>query len=108
MPFYQSGDICLHYVARDGERSSSNSMIFQHGIGGDLRQPGHFLVPERTGIPAGMLDIFHADFRGHGQSELGRAEDLSIATLGLDLAALLDHLARVYQPRSENMLRSRY
>jgi len=92
MPFYQSGDICLHYVARDGERSSPNSMIFQHGIGGDLRQPGRFLVPERTGIPAGTLDIFHADFRGHGQSELGRAEDLSIATLGLDLAALLDHL----------------
>jgi len=92
MPFYQSNDIRLHYVARNAERSTPQSMVFQHGIGGDHRQPRRFLVPERTGIPAGALDIFHADFRGHGQSELGLAEDLSIATLGLDLAALLDHL----------------
>lgn len=92
MPFYQSNDIRLHYAARCAERCSPISMVFQHGIGGDVRQPGRFLVPERTGISAGTLGIFHADFRGHGQSELGYAEDLSIATLGLDLAVLLDHL----------------
>ena len=92
MSFYQSNHIRLHYVVRNAERGSPNSMVFQHGIGGDLRQPGRFLVSERTGIPVGALDILHADFRGHGQSEFGRAEDLSIATLGLDLAALLDHL----------------
>jgi len=92
MSFYQSNHIRLHYVVRNGERGSPNSMVFHHGIGGDLRQPGRFLVSERTGIPVGALDILHADFRGHGQSEFGRAEDLSIATLGLDLAALLDHL----------------
>jgi len=38
------------------------------------------------------LSIVHADFRGHGQSELGPEGDLSIATLARDLEALLDHL----------------
>jgi pimeloyl-ACP methyl ester carboxylesterase len=67
-------------------------MIFQHGIGGDVRQPGRFLVPERMSLAAEELSILHADFRGHGDSALGPVEDLSIATLASDLAALLDHL----------------
>jgi pimeloyl-ACP methyl ester carboxylesterase len=49
------------------------------------------LTPERTRLPAGALKILHA-FRGHGQSQLGPVEELSIATVGRDLAALLDHL----------------
>src|SRR4051794_22749733 len=93
MPFYQNDNVRLHYVGRDSQtKNAPHSMIFQHGIGGEIRQPGRFLVPERTGIPAEALNIFHADFRGHGESELGPVENLSVATLGRDLAALLDHL----------------
>jgi pimeloyl-ACP methyl ester carboxylesterase len=93
MPFYQSNHVRLHYVNRDAQQKKSRySMVFQHGIGGDVRQPSRFLVPQRTGLAAGALNIFHADFRGHGQSDLGPLEDLSIATLATDIAALLDHL----------------
>jgi pimeloyl-ACP methyl ester carboxylesterase len=93
MPFYKSSNVRLHYVSRDAQRKNSpHSMVFQHGIGGDVRQPGRLLLPERTGLAAGALNILHADFRGQGQSELGPVESLSIATLGRDLAALLDHL----------------
>lgn len=93
MPFYQNNNVRLHYISRDvsGE-TARDSIIFQHGIGGDVRQPSRFLIPERLGIPANALNIFHTDFRGHGQSELGPVEGLSIATLASDLAALLDHL----------------
>jgi pimeloyl-ACP methyl ester carboxylesterase len=93
MPFYQSSNIRLHYVCRGPQAwASPHSIVFQHGIGGDIRQPGRFLDLARTGLPAGALNIFHADFRGHGESDLGPVESLSIATLGRDLAALLDHL----------------
>jgi len=95
MPFYWSNGTRLHYLARAAKSNGANAMIFQHGIGGDVRQPTRFLAPEHTGIPGGALDVFHADFRGHGQSDLGRVDDLSIATLGHDLAALLDHLELV-------------
>jgi pimeloyl-ACP methyl ester carboxylesterase len=43
-------------------------------------------------IPSGALNVFHTDFRGHGESELGPMEDLTIETLAHDLAAFLDHL----------------
>ena len=93
MPFYESADLRLHYVCRDVQVAHSpNCMVFQHGIGGDVRQPGRFLEPERTSIAAGVLSVIHADFRGHGQSEVGPPECLSIDTLAGDLAALLDHL----------------
>ena len=93
MPFYQSGDLHLHYVCRGAPlRQTSTAIVFQHGIGGDVRQPTRFLVPERTSIPAEELSIVHTDFRGHGQSDLGHIERLSIETLANDLVALLDHL----------------
>jgi pimeloyl-ACP methyl ester carboxylesterase len=93
MPFYQNNGVRLHYVSRCvPSQTVRESIVFQHGIGGDVRQPGRFLIPERTGIRAEALNIFHADFRGHGQSELGPVDDLSIATLAGDLAAFLDHL----------------
>jgi len=44
------------------------------------------------GIPEEALSTVHADFRGHGQSDLGPEGELSIATLAGDLGALLDHL----------------
>jgi pimeloyl-ACP methyl ester carboxylesterase len=93
MPFYQNNGVRLHYVSRcvPGQ-TVRESIVFQHGIGGDVRQPGRFLIPERTGIRAEALNIFHADFRGHGQSELGPVDNLSIATLADDLVAFFDHL----------------
>jgi pimeloyl-ACP methyl ester carboxylesterase len=93
MPFYQSNDVHLSYISRRAPGNGArNSIVFQHGIGGDVLQPSRFLMPERLGIPAGALNIFHADFRGHGQSELGPVGNLSVATLGCDLAVFLDHL----------------
>jgi len=93
MPFYQNNNVRLHYISRQVSRKTAGeSLVFQHGIGGDVQQPSRFLIPERTGIRAGALNIFHADFRGHGQSELGPVQSLSIATLASDLEALLNHL----------------
>lgn len=92
MPFYSSGGLRLHYVCRGASPGSSPTIVFLHGIGGDVRQPGRFLAAERTAIPADALSIVHADFRGHGASDLGGVEQLSIDTLARDLDALLDHL----------------
>ena len=93
MPFYRNGDLLLHYVCRGlCSSGSSDSIIFQHGIGGDVRQPSRFLMPERTLVRQEDLSVIHADFRGHGQSELGPAECLTIETLASDLVRLLDHL----------------
>jgi pimeloyl-ACP methyl ester carboxylesterase len=92
MPFYDSGDLRLHYVRRGATHPAASTMIFQHGIGGDVRQPSRFLDPTRLSIPADELSIVHADFRAHGQSDLGPIECLSIRTLANDLTGLLDHL----------------
>ena len=93
MPFYQNNGVRLHYISRCvPSQTVRESIVFQHGIGGDVRQPARFLMLERTGIRAEALNIFHADFRGHGQSELGPVDNLSIATLSGDLVAFLDHL----------------
>jgi pimeloyl-ACP methyl ester carboxylesterase len=93
MPTYQSAGLNLHYISRGAARSASvDSLIFQHGIGGDVRQPSRFLAAERTSVSADDLSILHADFRAHGASPPGLPEHLSIATLASDLVALLDHL----------------
>ncbi|MBV9226785.1 MAG: alpha/beta hydrolase [Acidobacteriaceae bacterium] len=94
MPYYHSSGVPLHYMCRGPAPGNSSHpvIVFQHGIGGDVGQPARFLQPERTGIPEEAWSIVHADFRGHGQSELGPVEELSIATLARDLEALLDHL----------------
>ena len=94
MSYYHSSGVKLHYVCRGPAAGDTSHpvIIFQHGIGGDVGQPARFLNPERTGISEQALSIVHADFRGHGQSELGPVEELSIATLAQDLEALLDHL----------------
>lgn len=93
MPFFQSNNVRLHYISRQEPwKTAPESIVFQHGIGGDVHQPSRFLIPARTGIRAEALNIFHADFRGHGQSELGPVQSLSIATLASDLEAFLNHL----------------
>lgn len=94
MPYYHSSGVRLHYLCRGPVPGSSSHpvIVFQHGIGGNVGQPSRFLAPERTGIPEEVVSLVHADFRGHGQSELGPEAELSIATLASDLRALLDHL----------------
>jgi pimeloyl-ACP methyl ester carboxylesterase len=93
MRFYSNGEVRLHYVVRGAPVDGSvNTVLFQHGIGGDIQQPSRFLVPERTGIPAGEFSLLHTDFRGHGQSDLGPIGKLSIETLAYDLVALLYRL----------------
>jgi pimeloyl-ACP methyl ester carboxylesterase len=61
--------------------------VFQHGLGGDLEQPFGVYRP----IAGVCLIAF--DMRGHGETRpLGDSNELSIATLADDLAALLDEL----------------
>ena len=87
MPFYNSFGIRLHYACRGADPvDASNFFLFQHGIGGDVRQPSRFLNAIED------ISILHADFRGHGLSGLGPLECLSVGTLAADLAGLLDHL----------------
>ena len=93
MPTYQTSGLDLHYVLRGADPApNATTLIFQHGIGGDVRQPSRFLTPQRTSLFLERLNILHADFRGHGRSPLGPEEDLSLATLAADMVGLLDHL----------------
>ena len=93
MPTYQSSGLDLHYVLRGADPAPDTAtLIFQHGIGGDVRQPGRFLAQQGTSLLFERLNILHADFRGHGRSPLGPEADLSLATLAADMVALLDHL----------------
>ncbi len=93
MPFYQSGDLRLHYVCRGAAPSPSTpAIVFQHDIGKDLRQSSEFLAEARMYLADGHPTIVHADFRAHGESDAGRADELTIDVLAEDLVALLDHL----------------
>ncbi len=61
-------------------------LFFQHGLGATADQPFEIM---------GDFDGFRRitlECRGHGASDLGPAEELSIATFADDLLALLDHL----------------
>ena len=61
--------------------------VFQHGIGGDVRQPGGLFDP-----PSGVR-LLCLDARAHGQTQpLGDPSALTFDTFGDDLVAWLDHL----------------
>lgn len=62
------------------ETGDGESFVFQHGLCGDAAQPAQ-VFPEGTGFRCITLEC-----RGHGQSALGRKDDLSIATFAEDLA----------------------
>ena len=61
--------------------------VFQHGLGGDVRQPCGLLQP-----PAGIR-LIALDCRAHGETRpLGPKGKIGIASFADDLGALLDHL----------------
>jgi len=62
--------------------------VFQHGLGGDLKQP--------TGLytPVDGVHLLSFDFRAHGATRpLGKIEGISFASFADDLIALLDELS---------------
>jgi pimeloyl-ACP methyl ester carboxylesterase len=59
-------------------------MVFQHGLCGDAAQPAE-VFPFDAGWRCLTMEC-----RGHGKSEPGRLEELSIATFASDLAALIE------------------
>jgi pimeloyl-ACP methyl ester carboxylesterase len=61
--------------------------VFQHGIGGDARQPAGLFVPPRG------VRLLCLDARAHGQTQpLGDPSALTFDVFGDDLVAWLDHL----------------
>jgi pimeloyl-ACP methyl ester carboxylesterase len=93
MPFYERDNLRLHYVCRGAAPSPSTlAIVFQHDLGKDLRQSSEFLVETRMCLDDGRPTIVHADFRAHGESDAGGADELTIESLAEDLIALLDHL----------------
>lgn len=81
------------FVAPDGTRlayecvGEGQPVLWQHGLGADRSQPAE-VFPDGRGWRRITLEC-----RGHGASELGPADRLSIATFADDARALLDHLA---------------
>lgn len=83
MPFFQHDSLSFRYtVSGDGF-----PFIFQHGLGGDVKQPAEVYQPQ-PGIR--MLSL---DCRGHGETRpLGDENLLSFDTFADDVIALMDYL----------------
>lgn len=80
----------LHFLERDGirlhvDRSAGPGPLayFQHGLCGDARQAAE-VFPDDTGFARITLEC-----RGHGTSDVGPFDHLSIATFADDLAVLI-------------------
>lgn len=77
-------------TTRDGitlslhEAGTGRPMVFQHGLCGDANQPAQ-VFPSDAGHRCLTLEC-----RGHGASESGPPERLSIATFADDIAGLID------------------
>lgn len=71
--------IAFHSRAPDGI-----PVIFQHGLCGDHTQPQE-VFPDDTAFRHIVMDA-----RGHGASDAGPVEDLSIATFAADLAGYIE------------------
>jgi pimeloyl-ACP methyl ester carboxylesterase len=75
--------IVFHYL----DVGQGTPFVFQHGLGGDVRQPAGLFVP-----PKGIR-LLCLDARGHGQTQpLGELSALSFDAFGDDVVAWLDHL----------------
>ena len=83
MATFQRDGIVFHYL----DVGQVTPFVFQHGIGGDLRQPtGLFRPPKGT-------RLLCLDARAHGGTQpLGDPSALSFDVFGDDLVAWLDHL----------------
>ena len=83
MASFQRDGIVFHYL----DVGRGVPYVFQHGIGGDVRQPAGLFVP-----PKGMR-LLCLDARAHGQTQpLGDPSALSFGVFGDDVVAWLDHL----------------
>jgi pimeloyl-ACP methyl ester carboxylesterase len=83
MASFEHDDIDFHYL----DVGRGVPFVFQHGIGGDVRQPAGLFAP-----PQGIR-LLCLDARGHGQTQpLGEPSALTFDVFGDDLVALLDHL----------------
>jgi pimeloyl-ACP methyl ester carboxylesterase len=72
----------LQFVA--SETDEGRPMFFQHGLCGDGSQPAEV-------FPSGIgWRCFTLDCRGHGQSETGPFEEISIATFTDDVASFIE------------------
>ena len=83
MASFKRDVIVFHYL----DIGHGTPLVFQHGLGGDVRQPaGLFRLP--PGVRLLCLDA-----RGHGQTQpLGNPWGLTFNVFGNDLIALLDNL----------------
>ena len=80
---FEHDGITFHY--RDVGQGVS--FVFQHGLGGDVRQPAGLFVPPRG------VRLLCLDARAHGQTQpLGDPSALTFDAFGDDLVAWLDHL----------------
>src|SRR5579859_597129 len=90
MPTVQREGIAFHYLdsAVQEEKGPGLPLVFQHGIGGTVKQPISLLEP----LPRGMR-VISFDCRGHGRTmPTALQEGLSFDVFADDLVALLDHL----------------
>jgi pimeloyl-ACP methyl ester carboxylesterase len=83
MASFQRDGIAFHYL----DVGRGTPFVFQHGLGGDVRQPAGLFRP-----PQGIR-LLCLDARAHGQTQpLGDPSALRFDVFGDDLVALLDHL----------------
>ncbi|HCQ8222512.1 TPA: alpha/beta fold hydrolase [Raoultella planticola] len=75
-------NLTLRYYDSEG---SGPVLIFQHGLTGDHGQSTSTFVAQG-------YRLITLECRGHGLSDLGAPEELSIKTFASDLLALMDHL----------------
>jgi pimeloyl-ACP methyl ester carboxylesterase len=83
MASFQRDGIVFHYL----DSGRGTPFVFQHGLGGDVRQPAGLFRP-----PQGVRFLC-LDARAHGKTQpLGDASALTFDAFGDDLVALLDYL----------------
>src|SRR5262245_4662126 len=83
MANFKRDGIVFHYL----DVGQGTPFVFQHGIGGDVRQPAGLFRPPKS------IRLLCLDARAHGQTQpLGDASALNFDVLGDDLVAWLDHL----------------
>ncbi len=82
MPFFENRNMRLHYK----EGGSGLPFIFQHGLGADVNQPFGLFKPPAS------IRLIALDARGHGQSETGPAEEISLSASADDLVNLIKYL----------------
>ena len=84
MPYCDYDGLRFHYH----DSGEGLPVLFQHGLGSDLRPPCGDVPARRWGF--GLLSM---DFRGHGETRpLGPPEKIGMAAMADDLLTFLDHL----------------